>query len=1387
MSDKNLQASIELEVSTPGADKLAQLKKDVAGLVAELNKAGANLAANLGKAREATRKNIDDIGSQKDAQARKESKAAEASVREQAAANKQKLAAEKKFLADQDRERDAAARREMKRQADLQRMGRTQARALTDDAKYNYAPVAKDGRAARDLANAGAAYDREQAALARAQYQRDYVAHEQALKMNARMAELSAAKLRAQQASLQREGKMLEQAYAMNAAFDAKRLVQIQAAGVLQSKALADNAKRTSLSQQAVFQRDYIDHAAALRMNTAFDKNKAAQVALDQANTFGGRFSSAMKGWGKSASDSFVSSFKSSLNGGIAAAVASAGALLAARKVFKDNVDATAVKFGLQSAYGEDADGGKARGKQMEDVLFSLSNKYGVQYAGAAKSSIGFLSAANASGMTRESQMKVLDGMFATKTAMGLGDGEMQNAMRAVGQMAGKQYVMSEELKLQLNDSIPGLYGAAISYITKNSGGVVKNGGDVDKLLAGELKSKEGKTVRLESAKFLPAFMEWLSSKNGQAALEAANTGPSAGINKLTNALFKLNEELGKSGAIAAFNQAMSALADVVKDPAVSAAARQIGANLKAFADELAPMAASIGNWIRQNTGLVVSLLGTGAKVAGVSVALTALIAVVGFLLSPFSKLLGILTLAGTGLTALTGKSVLTLTGLKALGTFVAGPMTTALATMNAAALTGAGGFTTLKTMATGVLGVLGRVAAVATVAAGAMAAFNIGSRVSTQMSADKAMELNTVNASKADMQGASESLAKAIEGVDSAAGVGDIPLAKRAERKALLKTHKDRIDAALAMQAKLEEAEAKKKLDAEQKAAEAKTKADTERMQKEMGGLLTVGDAKGKKGRGANARANDVKAAELDQSAKIEALDLELAKRTRQAREELLDQELQDGLRSYKSYYEEKQKLVTEQLDDEAKIAKAARDQDVAAIKKALADGAPDEAAKKAAGIRIETAELEYSKKLLEIDQMRVREKSKLEQAASKDAQKYTRSLAELKAELDKATGRVDLNAQAGAIDAEFEPQLKQANANSDAERLAVLKQLIVARKEVARLAQLDEKTSVANLNFANKETEIQLQLEQGLLSKSEAEDAILTIKKQQAAANLVLLEQEAALATNPKVKAELERQILAAKVVINTETAKQAALENTVEQSMSDAMQSVLNGSKSLLEIGKGFLQSIINSVNKMLSDELAGGIMKWLKGSMGGGESAGGGIIGSFLSMMGMGGSSAKVPAGYEFAGKGTGSAGGGGFIATAASWLSSLFGFKDGGGVHIGPGGVRGPGTGRSDSIFAKLSHGEYVFDAEDVKKAGGFQVLDKMREKLHGFKDGGGVRAASSAASAASSGRGGLGMFGGGGDIYMTVNANDANSFRASKSQIMGDLQYAMATAQRRNF
>ena len=77
---------------------------------------------------------------------------------------------------------------------------------------------------------------------------------------------------------------------------------------------------------------------------------------------------------------------------------------------------------------------------------------------------------------------------------------------------------------------------------------------------------------------------------------------------------------------------------------------------------------------------------------------------------------------------------------------------------------------------------------------------------------------------------------------------------------------------------------------------------------------------------------------------------------------------------------------------------------------------------------------------------------------------------------------------------------------------------------------------------------------------------------------------------------------------------------------------------------------------------------------------------------------------------------GGGGGGGLLSSLFSIGSSLFGFQDGGLV-------RGPGTGRSDSILARISNGEYVVNAAATRRYR--PILEAINSgRIPRFQDGG---------------------------------------------------------------
>ena len=131
---------------------------------------------------------------------------------------------------------------------------------------------------------------------------------------------------------------------------------------------------------------------------------------------------------------------------------------------------------------------------------------------------------------------------------------------------------------------------------------------------------------------------------------------------------------------------------------------------------------------------------------------------------------------------------------------------------------------------------------------------------------------------------------------------------------------------------------------------------------------------------------------------------------------------------------------------------------------------------------------------------------------------------------------------------------------------------------------------------------------------------------------------------------------------------------------------------------------------------------------------GETAGPIIANAVAQAIPKGGNSS--PGGLVQTGVGAVDAGGGAIIGGGGGQPGGFFDLSDTPG--FGPlftknlpgfaigGPVRGPGTPTSDSILARLSAGEWVVNAHDVQRAGGFRGMQEWTKSLPGFATGGGV-------------------------------------------------------------
>jgi len=133
--------------------------------------------------------------------------------------------------------------------------------------------------------------------------------------------------------------------------------------------------------------------------------------------------------------------------------------------------------------------GSEGAGKEQSAWVKNLSNTIGMDYRQVAPSYNKMLASGKTSGMSTEGVQNIFQGVSEYGRVMGLDSEAMKGSMRAIEQMMNKGQVMSEELKGQLAERMPG----AISAMAEAAG--FKGEDAVAKLFKamenGEVKSKD--------------------------------------------------------------------------------------------------------------------------------------------------------------------------------------------------------------------------------------------------------------------------------------------------------------------------------------------------------------------------------------------------------------------------------------------------------------------------------------------------------------------------------------------------------------------------------------------------------------------------------------------------------------------------------------------------------------------------------------------------------------------------------------------------------------------------------------------------------------------------------------------------------------------------------
>lgn len=366
-----------------------------------------------------------------------------------------------------------------------------------------------------------------------------------------------------------------------------------------------------------------------------------------------------------------------------------------------------------------------------------------------------------------------------------------------------------------------------------------------------------------------------------------------------------------------------------------------------------------------------------------------------------------------------------------------------------------------------------------------------------------------------------------------------------------------------------------------------------------------------------------------------------------RQARE--LDAALEDRLISLKDYYAAKTRIEQQEIDAEIQRAQVALAQQQRLVK----TGKDEPTRIKA---KAEVAKLEADLTVLN------NKRADVEVANARKAVQAERELreefAKVRDELLDLTGAATSQDRRAAIERQYQSLITRLRAEGDTEGVATVGRLIDVKAAAADLADYERQFNDALSRMRASEQSINLQRQSGLLTESQARQQILSLHRQTGQSLDALLPQLEATATaiGPDAVARVQawkNEIAQVKLVVDDVA---VAIDGAVQDGFAQVFQDIGSGAKSAKEAFADFGRSVLQTINRIASQKLA----EALFGSLMGGGTAG--------------------------------SAGGLGAL------ISSFLGFASGGYVN-------GPGTSTSDSIPARLSHGEYVVNARAVSRLG----------------------------------------------------------------------------------
>lgn len=196
--------------------------------------------------------------------------------------------------------------------------------------------------------------------------------------------------------------------------------------------------------------------------------------------------------------------------------------------------------------------GNEQAGGQQSDWLKNLANTVGFDYRQTMPAFTKMMASGKTAGLSTGSVQSIFQGVTEYGRVMGLDTEAMKGSMRALEQMLNKGQVMSEELKGQLAERMPGV----ISAMTEAAG--FKTPAELFKAMEdGQVKSTE----------VLEKFSEILAERARQGgALEKAMQSTAAQQARFNNEFTEFVDLMGRSGMDSAFAKIFKSFADFLKN-----------------------------------------------------------------------------------------------------------------------------------------------------------------------------------------------------------------------------------------------------------------------------------------------------------------------------------------------------------------------------------------------------------------------------------------------------------------------------------------------------------------------------------------------------------------------------------------------------------------------------------------------------------------------------------------------------------------------------------------------------------------------------------------------------------------------------------------------------